>query len=73
MNKAKRTLRAKSVIVIFLDYTDLPRAWGIAPDERRATEVAEAQLKAYCLKQIEYGELDLAEPSRYTKRVEILR
>lgn len=57
-------------LVMFLDYTGLPRAWGLHEDVAVAERVALDNLERYCEKQKHYGEINLADPTRYTKKVE---
>lgn len=55
-------------MVIFDDYTGLPRAWAIAPKEEDAEKEARRQLESYCAKN-KTLEPWLANPADYTKRV----
>lgn len=60
-------------MVMMLDYTELPRAWGAAENVDDARRAARANLDAYCAKQKAIGEINLADPTKYTERVEDLR
>jgi hypothetical protein len=62
----KENQKMPKTMVMFLDYTDLPRAWGAANDPKLAEAEARRQLDIYCTKQKMYGEIDLADPARYT-------
>jgi hypothetical protein len=63
-----RCLKRLRVMIMFLDYTDLPRAWGVADNEQDAEAEARRQLQSYCAKQKALGEIDLADQSKYTMR-----
>lgn len=66
--KFLRNVQTKRVMIAFYDYTDLPRAWGVAENERDAEAEARRQLQSYCAKQQTYGETMLADPNKYTMR-----
>lgn len=61
---------SRRYMVLFLDYTDLPRAYGIAPDRATAERVAREQLAIYCEKQSRLGEPALARPESYTMQIQ---
>lgn len=55
--------------VAYLDYTDMPRAWGAGPDVERADAEALRQLESYCAKQREYGEPNMSRVDQFTRKV----
>lgn len=63
----------KRILIMYLDYTGLPRAWGLAPADRRADaeRVAKEQLDKYCANKRELGEVDLADPKTYSRVEEL--
>lgn len=64
-------ITTQRVLVMYLDYTGLPRAWGSAPIGHQAEAEAEAnrQLTLYCARQAGI-EPDLADRSKYTRKIE---
>lgn len=60
--------KAKKWVVMFLDYTGLPRAWGAAFEKDDAEKEARRQLDIYCEKKKGLGEPDLSDPSRFSMR-----
>ena len=63
-----RPVRVRKM-VIFLDYTGLPRAWGAADDIDTARAAANRQLDAYVAKPSTRNEPDLADRAKYTSEV----
>lgn len=57
------------VMVMMLDYTELPRAYGVADTEDAARAEAQRQLAKYCEKQVVLGEPMLTDPRNYTEKV----
>lgn len=64
-----KTKKPKKFLVSFNDYSGVPRAWAVAPTAVEAETEARQQLATYCAKQKTYGEIDLADPARYTINV----
>lgn len=60
------------VMIMMLDYSGLPRAWGAADTEDAARAEAKRQLESYCAKQREYGEPMLADPDSYEEKVTLV-
>jgi len=56
-------------LVMFNDYTGLPRAYGAAPSKDEAVNIARQQLAAYCAKNVGIEPM-LADPNNFTMRVE---
>lgn len=67
-----RPVRVRKMVVM-LDYTGLPRAWGCAPDLGSAIAIAETQLRAYVQKESTKYEPDLADVSKYTRQITDVR
>lgn len=65
---------AQEILVMALDYTGLPRAWAIGPISARRDVQARArrELQSYCEKQKGYGEIDLADYSKYTFKLNVI-
>jgi len=60
------------VLVMFMDYTGLPRAWAAGPNRDQAEAEARRQLQAYCARKAETGDVDLSNPNRFSLHVELL-
>jgi hypothetical protein len=57
-------------LVMWLDYTGSPRAWGCSFVQADAERVAREQLEKYCAKAKAMGEVDMANPADYTMKIE---
>ena len=53
------------IMAFFSDYTDVPRAWGVAPTKDLAEAEARRQLESYCKRQGAF-EPNLRDPESYT-------
>lgn len=59
-------VKRERYLMIAVDYTGLPRAWGIARTRQLALEALRKQLTSYCKMQQERGETVLGDPTKYT-------